>query len=144
MTVAAILKHKGHQVVTLTPDARVLSVAALLTRSGIGAAPVVDVDGHLVGMVSERDIVACMARHGRDALTMAVERIMTAPVQVIDPATTVAQAMEIMTDRRIRHLPVLEGGRMVGLVSIGDVVKARIMTQETEVNSLKAYVAGSV
>ncbi len=143
MTVAAILKHKGHQVVTLAPEARVSAVAALLTRHGIGAVPVMDVDGHLAGMVSERDIVACLVRHGTDALAMTAEQIMTAPVQVIDLSTTVAQAMEIMTERRIRHLPVLEGDRMVGLVSIGDVVKARIMMQETEVNSLKAYVAGA-
>jgi len=144
MTVAAILKHKGHQVVTLAPQTRVSAIADLLTRHGIGAAPVVDADGHLVGMVSERDIVAGLARHGADTLAMTVEQIMTAPVQVIDPRTTVPQAMEIMTERRVRHLPVVDGTRMVGLVSIGDVVKARIMTQETEVNSLKAYVAGSV
>lgn len=142
MTIAAILKHKGSEVTTVAPGDTVAAVAATLTRHRIGAAPVVDADGALTGIVSERDIVICLATHGARALEMAVSEIMTGSPQVVALSTTEAEAMEIMTNGRFRHLPVVAGGRMIGLISIGDVVKARIMAQETEVSSLRAYVAG--
>lgn len=142
MTIAAILKHKGSEVTTVAPGDTVAAVAATLTRHRIGAAPVVDADGALAGIVSERDIVICLATHGARALEMAVSEIMTGSPQVVALSTTEAEAMEIMTNGRFRHLPVVAGGRMIGLISIGDVVKARIMAQETEVSSLRAYVAG--
>lgn len=142
MTIAAILKHKGSEVTTVAPGDTVAAVAATLTRHRIGAAPVVDADGALAGIVSERDIVICLATHGARALEMAVSEIMTGSPQVAALSTTEAEAMEIMTNGRFRHLPVVAGGRMIGLISIGDVVKARIMAQETEVSSLRAYVAG--
>jgi CBS domain-containing protein len=143
MTVAAILKHKGSHVITVAPSATVSVIAATLTQHRIGAAPVVDADDRLVGIVSERDVVACLAANGAAALAITAERIMTSAPQVATLATTVAEAMAAMTAGRFRHLPVVAGGRMIGLVSIGDVVKARIMAQETEVDSLKAYVAGA-
>ena len=142
MTIAAILKHKGSQVTTVALGATVAEVAATLTRHRIGAAPVVNVDGALSGIVSERDIVICLATHGARALEMTAAEIMTGSPQVVALATTEAEAMEMMTNGRFRHLPVLAGDRMIGLISIGDVVKARLMEQETEVTSLRAYVAG--
>lgn len=143
MTIAAILKHKGARVTTVAPGDTVAQITATLAEHRIGAVPVVDGDDRLVGIVSERDIVRGLAMHGAAALGMTAERMMTASPQVITLSTSVTQAMEMMTDGRFRHLPVVAGGKMIGLISIGDVVKARIMAQETEVNSLKAYVAGA-
>jgi len=94
--------------------------------------------------VSERDVVRCLAANGAQTLEMTAGQLMTRALQVAHPETTVAEAMTMMTVGRFRHMPVVEGGRLVGLISIGDVVKARIMEQEDEVDSLKAYVAGSV
>jgi CBS domain-containing protein len=142
MTVAAILKHKGSEVVSVPPTERVTDLVGLLARKRIGAVPVCDAAGTLLGIVSERDVVRRLAEHGAAALEMTVAQLMTARPQTVERRTTVHEAMAIMTDGRFRHLPVVEEGRLVGIVSIGDVVKARITQQETEVDSLKAYVAG--
>ena len=96
-----------------------------------------------VGILSERDIVANLAEHGAGTLEMTVTQLMTSDVQTATPGTTVEQAMALMTEGRFRHVPVVENGRLAGLVSIGDVVKARISDQEHEVDSLRAYVAGA-
>ena len=143
-TVAAILKHKGYQVTTVDPTLTVDRLASVLADHQIGAALVVDSAGQLLGIVSERDIVRCLAANGTRTLEMTAGQLMTRALQVARPDTTVAEAMARMTVGRFRHLPVLEQGTLVGLISIGDVVKARIMEQEDEVDSLKAYVAGSV
>jgi CBS domain-containing protein len=143
-TVAAILKHKGYQVTTVDPTLTVDRLASVLADHRIGAALVVDSAGQLLGIVSERDIVRCLAANGTRTLEMTAGQLMTRALQVARPDTTVAEAMARMTVGRFRHLPVLEQGTLVGLISIGDVVKARIMEQEDEVDSLKAYVAGSV
>ena len=143
MTIAAILKHKGALVVTVPPDANVSMIVTTLTAHRIGAVPIVDADERLLGIVSERDIVTCLAAHGADGLNMTAEQIMTRSPQVVTVAASVAEVMERMTEGRFRHLPVVAGGRMIGLISIGDIVKARLMAQETEVNSLRAYVAGA-
>lgn len=143
MTVAAILRHKGHTVASVRPDQSVADIAGELTRRRIGAAPVLDASGALVGMLSERDIVGALATHGAAALDLPASALMTTKLHTATIATTVAEAMRIMTDGRFRHLPVLENGRLIGIVSIGDVVKARIDAQATEVDSLKAYVTGS-
>ena len=143
MTIASILRHKGSAVTSVRPEQSVAEVAGELTRQRIGAALVIDAAGALVGIVSERDIVGALARLGAAALDQPASALMTTSLRTATQATTVAQAMQIMTDGRFRHLPVVEQGRLLGIVSIGDVVKARIMQQETEVDSLKAYVAGA-
>lgn len=142
-TVAAILKHKGYQVTTVSPTMTIDGVADVLAEKRIGAVLVIDSAGQLLGIVSERDIVRCLAANGARTLEMTAGQLMTRALQVARPETTVAEAMGRMTVGRFRHLPVIEQGALVGLISIGDVVKARIMEQEDEVDSLKAYVAGS-
>lgn len=142
-TVAAILKHKGYQVTTVSPTLTIDQVAGVLAEQRIGAVLVVDGTGQLLGIVSERDIVRCLAANGARTLEMTAGQLMTRALQLARPETTVAEAMARMTVGRFRHLPVMEHDTLVGLISIGDVVKARIMDQEDEVDSLKAYVAGS-
>lgn len=143
MTIAAILKHKGHEVARVSPTATVAEVAQRLATRRIGALLVLDTADQLLGIVSERDIVTSMARHGAETLGMTAAQLMTQVLHTATPQTTVGQAMEDMTRHRVRHLPVLDGTRLVGLVSIGDVVKARLDQQAHEVDSLKAYVAGA-
>jgi len=142
-TVAAILKHKGYAVTTISPTARVREVADVLSNRRIGAVLVVDESKQLLGIVSERDIVRSLAANAERTLDMTAGQLMTRAVQVAHPDTTVAEAMHIMTAGRFRHLPVVEHEGLIGIVSIGDVVKARIMHQDTVVESLSAYVAGS-
>lgn len=142
MTVAAILKHKGHEVITTHSGATVAEVVALLADHQIGAIVIVDDCAHVAGILSERDIVDCLARHGASTLTMLAGQLMTQKVHVANPRMTVEEAMRIITANRVRHLPVLDNGEVIGLVSIGDVVKAIITRQETEVVGLRAYIAG--
>jgi len=142
-TVAAILKHKGYHVSTVPPTALVSEVAALLSERRIGAVLVMDEAEQMLGIVSERDIVRCLAANGARTLEMTAGQLMTRAVQVAHPDTTVDQAMQMMTAGRFRHLPVIDHDTLIGLISIGDVVKARIMHQDTLVESLTAYVAGS-
>lgn len=143
MTVAAILKHKGRQVVSVEPTACVAEVAGVLTQNGIGAVVVMDRADQLLGIVSERDIVRCLAANGATGLEMTAGQLMTRAPHVVHLHTSVAEAMQMMTNSRVRHLPVMEDARLVGMISIGDVVKAVIMQRESEVDSLKAYVTGS-
>jgi CBS domain-containing protein len=140
MTVAAILKHKGSDVAATAPDATVSQVVSQLSRLKIGAVVLRDTGG----IISERDIIHALAANGAHALEMTAGELMTRAVRTVTPQTCVTEAMEMMTTGRFRHLPVVDHGRMVGIISIGDVVKARIMQQETEVDSLKAYVSGTV
>jgi CBS domain-containing protein len=142
-TVAAILKHKGRRVTTVDPTLPIAGVVDVLAEHGIGAVLVLDRGGQLLGIVSERDIVRSLAANGARTLEMTAGQLMTRALQVARPETTVAEAMGRMTVGRFRHMPVLDRDALVGLISIGDVVKARIMEQEDEVDSLKAYVAGS-
>jgi len=146
-TIAAILRHKdhalgGHAVASVGPDVSIADVARELTEKRIGAVLVRDAGPQILGILSERDIVRSLAQHGAAALGMKAAELMTRSLRTATPQTTVAEAMAMMTAGRFRHIPVLEDGRLVGLVSIGDVVKSRIMEQESEVDSLKAYVAG--
>ena len=143
MTVAAILKHKGYQVTTVPPATSIREVADLLADRKIGAVLVMNHAEELLGIVSERDIVCGLSANGAATLEMTAGQLMTRAVQVVHPSTTEAEAMLIMTIGRFRHLPVLDKGVLVGLVSIGDVVKARIMQQESEGDSLRAYVSGA-
>jgi len=143
MTVAAILKHKGHQVTTVVPTASIAEVAEVLAMHRIGAALVMDRAEQLLGIISERDIVRSLAANGGHTLEMTAGQLMTRALQIATPDTTVEEAMRMMTEGRFRHLPVIDHGRVAGLISIGDVVKARIMQQAHEVDSLRAYVAGA-
>ncbi len=143
MTIASILKHKGHEVAHVEASATVAEVTHVLHRRRIGAVLVCNERMDLMGILSERDIVGALAEHGASALDLRAEQLMTHHVTTATPRTTVAEAMSMMTSGRFRHLPVLERNRLVGLVSIGDVVKARLSQQEQEVDSLKAYVGGA-
>jgi CBS domain-containing protein len=143
MTIAAILKHKGHSVITIDPTATVPEVAAKLAEHRIGAILVMDRADQMLGIVSERDIVRSLASNGARTMEMTAGQLMTRAVHTAHPDTTVEEAMRKMTIGRIRHLPVMHDGAIVGMVSIGDVVKSRIMQQDTEVDSLKAYIGGA-
>jgi CBS domain-containing protein len=142
-TVAGILKHKGYTVLTVHPDARISDVAAILAENRIGAVLVIDEAEQMLGIVSERDIVRALAGNGPRTVDMTAGQLMTRAVHVAHPDTTVVEAMHIMTVGRFRHLPVVDHDTLVGLISIGDVVKARIMAQDVAVESLTAYVSGS-
>ena len=143
MTIAAILKHKGNEVARTSPGATIAEVTQRLAAKRIGAVLVLDTADQMLGILSERDIVANLARHGAETLAMTAAQLMTSVLHTVTPQTTVGEAMEKMTRHRVRHLPVLDDGRLVGIVSIGDVVKTRIDQQAQEVDSLKAYVAGA-
>jgi CBS domain-containing protein len=142
MTIAAILKHKGNRVSSVAPTATIAAVVQELANQRIGAVLVMDSAEQLLGIVSERDIVVSLAANGPVTLEMTAGQLMTRAVRTATRRTTVAEAMTMMTAGRFRHLPVVEDGALLGIISIGDVVKARIMQQEQEVDSLKAYVAG--
>ena len=143
MILENILRLKGGDVASVAPDATIAAVAELLTQRRIGAAIVCDGAHRLVGIVSERDIVRSLARHGGRVLQMTAEQLMTRNPRTAPPSMSVPEAMALMTEGRFRHLPVMEDGQLVGIVSIGDVVKERISEQDQEVDSLRAYVAGA-
>lgn len=140
MTVAAILKTKGADIVTVAPTALVPEIASIIASRRIGAVVVVTPSGQLAGIVSERDVVKALASHGDAALSLTASAIMTHHVITATPATTVDEAMALMDTGYFRHLPVLADGHMVGIISVRDVVRAHIQHQEHEVDSLKAYV----
>ncbi|MCL2428872.1 MAG: CBS domain-containing protein [Alphaproteobacteria bacterium] len=142
MTVATILKHKGTHVVSVDPTLSIAEVTRVLSENRIGAVLVMDAAQQLLGIVSERDVVRSLASNGSRTLEMTAGQLMTRAVKTVTPETTEVAAMTMMTAARVRHLPVVESGVLSGLISNGDVVKARIMQQDQEVDSLKAYVAG--
>ncbi|KAA0573620.1 CBS domain-containing protein [Azospirillum sp. Sh1] len=142
MHVAAVLKRKGNRIVSAAPGDSVAAVTRLLTEHRIGAVLVMDDDGQPVGILSERDVVRAVARDGADALGRPAADLMTRELITGTPTDTVADMMAVMTQRRIRHVPIVESGQVIGVISIGDVVKARIDDAELEVESLRGYVAG--
>ena len=142
MLVSQILRTKGDAVFTIKPGELVGAVAELLTSKGVGAFVVLEAD-KVVGIVSERDIVRAIAKQGAPALKRPVSEFMTAKVVVADPGETVDSLLTRMSDRRIRHLPVCKNDRLVGIVSIGDLVKWKISEVEAEADGLKAYIAAS-
>lgn len=142
MLVSQILRTKGDSVFTISPEDIVGVVAGLLHSKRIGALVVLSQD-RVVGIVSERDIVRALASHGSRALEKPVSDYMTGNVLFADPGETVDSLLSRMTDRRIRHLPVCKAGRLVGIVSIGDLVKHKISEVEAEADGLKAYIAAS-
>jgi CBS domain-containing protein len=141
MTIAAVLSDKGREVATISSDATLAQAAAELARRRIGALVVLGESGELAGVISERDIVACLAVHGDARLgERRVGDAMTAPAITVLATTPVLTALALMTARRIRHLPVLQDGRLVGIVSIGDLVKFRIEHIEREAEAMRAYI----
>ena len=137
MTVKSILDEKGHDVVTLSPDASLLQAAQLLGDKRIGAVVITRGDRKIAGILSERDIVRAIGEHGADALATTVAKVMTAKVTTCRETHTVNDTMEIMTRGRFRHLPVEKNGLLDGLISIGDVVKRRIEEVEREAEQIK-------
>ncbi len=141
MLVSQILKEKGDLVFTASPGESVSAVAALLHSRRVGAMVVVDPDHNVVGIVSERDIVRIVAEQGAGGLEQPVSICMSRDVVFAEPSETVDSLMGRMTDRRIRHLPVCKNGRLMGIVSIGDLVKTKIAEAVAEADGLKAYIA---
>ena len=139
MTIAAILDGKGHDTITVGADMSVGDAARILADKRIGAMPVVDGD-RVVGIFSERDILYCLAEEGATALGRRVAELMTVPAITVDPDTAIRAALSLMTQRRVRHLPVVDGERLVGVVSIGDLVKYRIERIEAEANAMRSYI----
>ena len=139
MTIAAIISDKGGAVATLPTGTTVRDAVALLAEKRIGAVLVVE-SGAIAGVFSERDLVSCLASSGHDALDWPVEKAMSAPAITVDPTTPVLAALGTMTQRRIRHLPVIENGALAGIVSIGDLVKYRIERIEEEASALRDYI----
>lgn len=141
MIIDKILRNKGGEVTSVGPQEDVAGIARILSEHRIGAVLVRDAGGDVLGIVSERDIVRCIAAHGAEAVTLPAARLMTRVLHTVTPRTLVSQALGMMTDRRVRHLPVLnEDGSLAGMVSIGDLVKARIDEALHEAEELRHYV----
>ncbi|MGH3435544.1 MAG: CBS domain-containing protein [Sciscionella sp.] len=139
MRIADVLRGKGSDVVTVTPDTTVDQLLAALAERNIGA--VVVVDGQAVaGIVSERDVVRQLHANGPGVLAMSVSQIMSSPVVTCAPEDPLTQLMSIMTERRFRHLPVTQDGRLIGIISIGDVVKNRLAQLEDDRQQLESYI----
>ncbi|MEO7156958.1 MAG: CBS domain-containing protein [Vicinamibacterales bacterium] len=139
MTIAAILSGKGREVVSVTAHQSVAEAVALLADRRIGAVPVMD--GPLVsGIFSERDVIHALKSHGAAALDLKIGDVMTSPAITVSPTEPAIGALSLMTRRRIRHLPVLEGGRVIGVVSIGDLVKYRIDRIEADAEAMRSYI----
>src|ERR1700722_7218477 len=135
--VSSVLQHKGREVVTVTPAQTVRSVAKVLAQHRIGAVPVVNEEGHLLGIISERDIVRGISEHDDAVLTLTAGQLMTREVQTFASRDQPVDLMEVMTRQRIRHLPVVEDGALQGIVSIGDVVKQRLQEVHAEAEELR-------
>jgi CBS domain-containing protein len=140
MTVKAILSAKGDEVATIEPNTNVAAAAKLLAERKIGALVVTGADCRVVGIVSERDIVQELAAHGAASLDLPLNEVMTRRVMTCSPSDTICSVMERMTQGKFRHLPVVEQGRLSGIVSIGDVVKHRLQEMEREQSALRDYI----
>jgi CBS domain-containing protein len=141
MVIGSILRRKGDEVVSVGAQDEVATIARILSEARIGAVLVRDAGGDVLGIVSERDIVRCIAVHGTDAVPLPASKLMTRVLHTVTPRTKVTEALELMTDRRVRHLPVIEeDGSLAGMVSIGDLVKARIDEALHEAEELRHYV----
>ena len=143
MNVEQILRNKGDWVATIRPDATVGEAVDRFARERIGALVVSDDGVGVDGILSERDIVVALAEYGADLLSHSVAAIMTRRVVTCDPGDSVGDLMEEMTTRRIRHFPVVADGRLIGIVSIGDLVKSRLDEVEFEAHSLRSFIAGA-
>ena len=143
MFVRQILTSKGGDIVSISPSARIADVAALMGKKRIGAIVVLEEDDRIVGIVSERDVTRGLAEHGADLLSMTTDQIMTRDVVTCTPEDGIDKLMRKMTTGRFRHLPVVEKTKMVGIVSIGDIVKHRLEELENEASLLQDYIAGA-
>ena len=141
-TVAQILQQKGSEVWTVLPDTLVYRALQLMQDKGVGALIVVNEAGRIEGLVSERDYARKVILEGRSSKETYTKDIMTKDLYVVKPETTVDECVSLMTEKRVRHLPVLEKGKLTGLVSIGDVVKAIIKEQRIEIQYLNEYIMG--
>ena len=139
MQVSQILDSKGRQVITIDPQATVAEALRVLWLEGIGALVVTDAKGRVSGMISERDIIRGLAAQGTEFLDQRVgERMETSPA-TCRPETWIEELMNEMTERRIRHFPVVDGGKLVGIISLGDIVKNRLQELEDETSTLRGY-----
>ena len=141
MNVATILKLKGRTVATARPESTLMDIATKLNAKKIGAVVVVGDNGHVDGIVSERDVIRAIAESGAGALQRPVSEFMTANVVSCHESSALDELMELMTQGRFRHLPVMEDGSLVGIVSIGDVVKNHVAEVEMEASSMRSYLA---
>lgn len=139
MTIAAILGNKGREVISVTAEHRVGDAVAVLATRRVGAVPVMD-GATVIGIFSERDVIHAIAEHGADAMARKVGDTMTAPAITVGPSDAVIAALSLMSRRRIRHLPVVEEGRLIGFVSIGDLVKYRIDRIEADAEAMRSYI----
>ncbi|MBI1339946.1 CBS domain-containing protein [bacterium] len=135
-----ILREKGREVFSVAEGATLREAAVLLDQRRVGAMVILNEAGAVIGVISERDIVRALARRGAPALSESVADLMTREVVTALPTDTVEAALNKMTDRRIRHLPVVERGRLLGVVSIGDLVKRRIEEASAEVDAIRSYI----
>ena len=143
MSVSQILGVKGRSIITATANETVQSIAQKLSQHRIGAVVVVDDKDAIAGIVSERDIVRALAEHGAKSMAMPVSGIMSKTVRTCKAGDGERELMALMTTHRIRHLPVVEGGKLAGMISIGDIVKFRIEAIEREAEEMKSYIASA-
>ncbi len=141
MNVEQLLSDKGREVISVQPHRTLAEAVRVLSEKRIGAVVVMGADGALVGILSERDIIRALGAEGAAALDSAGSRVMTAKVVTCRAQTSVDELMEIMTTGRFRHVPVIENGRVIGIVSIGDVVKHRVAAIEAESQAMRNYIA---
>ena len=144
MTVGLVLKNKDKGVISVEPSATVLEIAEIISSRRIGAVLVLDDNGGVAGIVSERDVVKALAKHASQVTGMRADELMTREVTTATSKTTVDEAMEIMDAGYFRHLPVVNEGRLEGIISIRDLVKYRIQLHEHDADNMKAYIARTV
>ena len=143
MFVSDILAQKGGRVIAIKPDATLTEAVTTLATRRIGSVLVLDAEGNIAGIISERDVVRALSGQGAAAMSLRAAEVMTTDVVVCDPDDSIDQVMATMTAGRFRHLPVVRRGELYGLVSIGDVVKARLEDVHHEAEALKAYIVAS-
>jgi CBS domain-containing protein len=141
-TVSQVLKVKGNEVWSVSPDTLVYKALQMMQDKGVGALIVIDENSKVAGIVSERDYARKVILEGRSSKETFTKEIMSTELYVVTPANTVDECIALMTEKRVRHLPVLEKGKLVGLVSIGDVVKSIIKEQRIEIQHLNDYIMG--
>jgi CBS domain-containing protein len=139
MSIQAILGDKGREVATISAEAKLSEAVRALGERRIGALPVVE-DERIVGIISERDVIYSLKDHGAEVLDWPISRVMSSPAITVDPSTEVLSALALITQKRVRHLPVVSGGRLIGIVSIGDLVKHRIERIEFEAQAMRDYI----